>query len=712
MKLNRRDLFAVAGGAVAGTILSPAPWKLIDDLSIWTQNWSWIPVPPKGPVTMKPTICALCPQGCAVSARCVGGLPVSLHPVAGDAVSGGSLCPLGLTGHHLPYHPSRLQRPVRLIGERGSRRAVPVPVENVVGEVAGAIRTANRRGGRVAVLDLRPGRSQSQVWRQLVSQCRDGVVIPAPGREGCSLESARALIHCQGGDPALGLANATTVFSFGAPIAEGWGRPALMKKILEGRTRLIHTDAVHSPTAALADRWIPLRPGTEGTLALGLAHLVHARGLTDQAVLRASPDFEEWLDLQSCFGPLTVAERTGVPVQMLNDIVEGLRGSACTVVVPGEDPGGGRLGCTSETAVLSLNVLLGSVCRPGGLTFRRPIPQPFEPSAEGRTAELHDLEDASISVLIVDGSAGDTTFPWSMVEKKLHQHALVLALSPWLAGTACQARLVLPALPFLEAPFELPAPPLEPAAGLAIAAPLLPPREPSHDVASFARSLAVAAGVDAGASPQSTEALLRMRVERIHAAGRGTVTTPDGTVTPLGEMAAVDSLWAALLAGGRWTDEEESLQPSAIRLLGGRGAAFRNLLQQTDRRSAEEVTLVAHASRDMSASAAISPAYTKICQESGLRAETGTAAVNPATAVALRLSNGRSARLQTAQGTTRVRVRTDEAVMPGVVALQTGAEVVTEPCGSRPHDRRAVDLCSGNAEGVWRSSRARLTEES
>ena len=38
LDLTRRSLLKFMGGAVAGAVLSPLPWKLLDDASIWTQN--------------------------------------------------------------------------------------------------------------------------------------------------------------------------------------------------------------------------------------------------------------------------------------------------------------------------------------------------------------------------------------------------------------------------------------------------------------------------------------------------------------------------------------------------------------------------------------------------------------------------------------------------------------------------------------------------
>lgn len=61
----RRDFLKFSVGAVAGLGLSPVPWKLLDDTSIWTQNWSWTPKLPRGEVSFEPSACTLCPRGCA-----------------------------------------------------------------------------------------------------------------------------------------------------------------------------------------------------------------------------------------------------------------------------------------------------------------------------------------------------------------------------------------------------------------------------------------------------------------------------------------------------------------------------------------------------------------------------------------------------------------------------------------------------------------------
>src|SRR5579871_2652939 len=104
MKPTRRDLLAWSGGATAGIMITPVPWKLLDDVSIWTQNWPGVPQPARGPVEVKCSFCTLCPQGCAMRVRMAAGWAVGVAP------NGGALCPLAFAAHQLNWHPRRLRQ--------------------------------------------------------------------------------------------------------------------------------------------------------------------------------------------------------------------------------------------------------------------------------------------------------------------------------------------------------------------------------------------------------------------------------------------------------------------------------------------------------------------------------------------------------------------------------------------------------------------------
>jgi hypothetical protein len=57
MKVDRRSFLAFVLGGAAGTALSPLPWKITDDMSLWSQNWPWTPVPERGEIST-PARCA------------------------------------------------------------------------------------------------------------------------------------------------------------------------------------------------------------------------------------------------------------------------------------------------------------------------------------------------------------------------------------------------------------------------------------------------------------------------------------------------------------------------------------------------------------------------------------------------------------------------------------------------------------------------------
>lgn len=697
-KVTRRDILTAAGGGVVGIMLTPAPWKLVDDVAIWTQNWKWIPRPPKGPETLQATACALCPRGCAAEARCIGGLPVAMR-----GAGGGALCALGLTAHHLPYHPARLLSPVRVAA--GSRAATPASVDSIVIAIAGAMRAAAANDRNVAVLDMRPGRSISWAWRALLGAMPHGTVVGAPGREGSSLDALARL--ADGGAAGIDFAVPKTILSFGAPFADRWGSDEAFRRILDREVRLIQVEPTRSDTAALASRWIPCRPGGEALLALAIANVLINESLVDVEPLRTLEGFETWRARVAAAAPHSVAAATGVAPETIVAAARELAADGPALVLAGEQPGGGRLDARTESAVLSLNALLGAFDS-GAIVNRADLPLPVDGAALAPVDELERLEDGSLALLVIDASAGDALLPWPLVERKLAREALVVALSPFLAGTAARATYVVPTPPFLEASFELPSPFDGPAATLAFSRAILPPRGGAIDPAALIRAIAEKANIELPGAWATSEELASHRVASILENARGTVVDRSGSRTPVAAFGSADELRDALLAGSRWIDAPGKpfnvlRSPFAEpRPVPGPGPGFSTSL-----------TLLPVAARDIAQTAAVSPVLTKLYRESSLRLSAGTAILNPATARELDLRDGAEATLATGEGTIRAAIATDESVMPGVVALVVGPErsaLGDREDGARRAPLRAIDICSIDADGVWRASAARIVE--
>ncbi len=261
---------------MAGALLTPAPWRLITDTALWSENWPGIPRPLRGEIRSKFTNCALCSAGCAVRARCVGEQPVSLAGLAGG------LCPFGLAAHHLPYHPARVKQ----------------------GPVAEAAAAVVARGTQsVALLDLNPGRTVSWSYRR-------------------SMQAIHGVYLAEAETVAIDLRAARTVLSFGVPVLEGWGTPA---NVIAARDqfRLIQVEPMETGTAILADEWVPIAPGTERLLAQDILRSLKqgspsrlARQLVDNGpsiVLGNLPEIPEINQILGAYGKIIFA-RPDAPV--------------------------------------------------------------------------------------------------------------------------------------------------------------------------------------------------------------------------------------------------------------------------------------------------------------------------------------------------------------------------------------------------------------
>lgn len=675
MKLNltRRDVLKFGGGAAVGVALTPAPWKTLDDVAIWSQNWSWIPRPPQGPSSIHDTTCALCTAGCAAQARCIGTLPVSMR-TANEAAP---LCPLGLTAHHLPYHPARIARSFRVIRAEDGIRRIPVPLDTVISAAVTAMAGARGTTASVAVLDTRPGRSTSWAWQRLLGGIPNGIYIPAPGREGANLTSLREII---GSGDAIGfdLENVRTILSFRAPIASGWGSRRMNEAIRDGKVRLIQVDAVRTQTADIAQRWLPAKPGSEAALAYGIANVLMSGNA-------ATPD-----STYASYTAEAVAAISGVPGDAIVATARELAENGPALVVM--DEGFGR---QTEDAIHGLNVML----RNAAIVPRAELPAPYADATLAPVAEMDRVPDGSIAALIVDASAGDVRFPWPVVRRKLRKDAVVIAIAPFFAASVQRADYVVPALTALETISELPTPFDAPAARLSIAPALLAPRHEAVDPAAFVRAIARAAHLELPGDWSKSEELTRARVAAIHSDRIGSVTARDGSSKKVTEFASADELWDALTKGGVWNGD------TAARSFRAKPRpAISNM------KTSPPLVALVRTPRDVTASAAVSPVMTKLYQESGLRRPVHAATVNPVTANQLKLANGAKATLRTEAGAAGVVIVTDHAVMPGVVEVTAAPDAIALGEPANGSGAGIIDLFAPDANGAWRIAAARLVE--
>ena len=105
-------------GASVGVMATPIPWKLLDDVSIWSQNWPWIPSNEKGENSYTYAVSKMCPSGVPMKVRLVGGRPVRVLPVENHPLGGG-VTSLAVAEVQMMHSPGRVTRPLKRAPDGG-----------------------------------------------------------------------------------------------------------------------------------------------------------------------------------------------------------------------------------------------------------------------------------------------------------------------------------------------------------------------------------------------------------------------------------------------------------------------------------------------------------------------------------------------------------------------------------------------------------------
>ena len=559
-------------------------------------------------------------------------------------------------------------------------------------------------------MDSLPGRSTSIAYRQFLSQFPNGTYI-AQGDD-----TRRALRVFDGTGtaayPELGmdLERARTILSFGADFTGGWGTPGAVWKNPQSSDpgpRLIQIEPRYSNTAAMADSWLPVLPGREAFLALGLAGVILKERLFDSKIstlvgeLGRMPEFR---DLFNSFPPLRCAEASGISLDAMAATAREMSQAGPCLAVLGETAGG----CSSEVNFVTvnlLNLLTGAVGREGGIVPRRRVPGSV---CDGVSAtDLCDLPDHSIAFLILDETVDRPSISSSLIQQKLiPDNAVVISLCSSGIGYSPLSTYVLPAPLYLETFQEIPPGQASPMASCSFSVPMLPAPPAVLPASEWVRRFAESAKLEW--QGLSVEKQLESRAKAIWETRRGSVFSyAEGTDKPNSDFASAEDLTKAFIAGACWVDSPAD--PISLNLPASaysKPQTWRKLKGLLDRPlqvsgpGDDELTLVPFTTGVVAGSS--SPLAGKLTHESDLYPCAGDAFVSPSTASRLGVDEGQTAVLETTRGRLSIRVRTDETVRPGLVFVpMDGGSVVSTKADPR-------NVCEITDEGVWRATPAKL----
>jgi formate dehydrogenase alpha subunit len=315
-----------------------------------------------------PTICPYCGVGCGLYVAVEDGRAVGLEYMPEHPVSEGSLCPKGNAVLEVLNHPDRLQYPMKKTNGGWERISWDEALD-LVAERLRSIRDSRSADSLGFLASAKCTNEENYLFQKLarllgtnnVDHCAR--LCHAPTVVGL----ARAFGSGAMTNPIPDLANADCIFIIGSNLAENHAPVARwLLRAKEKGAKVIVADPRLTPTAWLADTFLPIRPGTDVALLNGLMHVIIEEGLTDPAFIgQRTSGYDELVKVVQDYTPDHVAHITGVPPALIVEAARayGKASSAAIVYCMGITQH--TTGSDNVAACANLALICGQVGRPG-----------------------------------------------------------------------------------------------------------------------------------------------------------------------------------------------------------------------------------------------------------------------------------------------------------------------------------------------------------
>lgn len=450
--MKRRTFIQLGAMTAASAVLDgcrPANEKLIPYL-----------IPPDEGVTpgkanYYASACRFCLAGCGILVRVSEGRAKKIEGNPDHPVNRGKICARGQAILQELYHPDRVPQPLKRSGPRGSGKFTRISWEEGVDLLAGELKALQRESAtdRLAFVTPQLRGTLAELTTRFMR------TFGSPHHLSFDLLSSDWLKLANNrsfGHPSLpwyDLAETRYLLSFGGDFVESHLSPVhyghAFGQMRQGRDTVrghfTYVGGRMSLTAASADRWLPVRPGSEGTLALGMARLILSESLFDKSALSANglrP--ETLLKALARYDLPTVVQLSGLPQDAIVEVAREFATTRPAVAMAGEAVAFQTNGAESVRAIQLLNLLAGSLNRPGGV-----YPDAGAMAGpENSFSELLSLVEAMrrdrIKVALIHGNPVHAIPQATGFREALAKVPFTVSFSTILDDTALQADLILP----------------------------------------------------------------------------------------------------------------------------------------------------------------------------------------------------------------------------------------------------------------------------
>jgi thiosulfate reductase/polysulfide reductase chain A len=273
-----------------------------------------------GQTVVNKSICGQCPARCGIDIYTTNGRVHAIYGNNDHPIANGKLCPKGHLGTYILYDPDRFKGPMKRTNPNKGRnedpKFVPISWDEAFKTVADRLNALRDKGeSHKFGLFFGRGWGASDVGVNIVpfGQLYGSPNAPIGHSSMCSDGSVLAK-QCTDGNASYNsydYRNANYLLIFGANFLEAfrpynnnmqvWG---YIRREKTPRTSVTYVDVHMNATAAAADRALLVKPGTDGALALAIAHVILTEGLWERSFVG---DFNDGVNLFKTGAPIDPA---------------------------------------------------------------------------------------------------------------------------------------------------------------------------------------------------------------------------------------------------------------------------------------------------------------------------------------------------------------------------------------------------------------------
>ncbi len=354
---------------------------------------SKIPGPETG-IEIRKSICAICDPttqcglDCYVSEERI----IKVEGSKENPHSRGTLCSKGAATRQYVYNEDRIRTPLKRVGPRGSGQFEPISWDEALETITANLERLKAESGPESVVFFVGYPKQMRPFVQRLA-LQYGSPNYATESSTCHTATAMAFQLVFGQEAGPDVYNTRCLLVWSAnPLHSNTPSAGHLLDARDRGMKLIVVDPRKSPLASLADVHLQLKPGTDGALALGMAHVIIHENLYDRDfVAEYTRGFQEYRAYVDGFDPERVEGITGVPADKIREAARLYATSKPAALKPSASPIVQHTnGVQNYRAVFSLIGLTGNFDVAGG-NMADPVSW-LEISGGGFTTRQHEFE--------------------------------------------------------------------------------------------------------------------------------------------------------------------------------------------------------------------------------------------------------------------------------------------------------------------------------